>query len=162
MNYRESKFSAYSTASSFQQQQQQNHSSTASSSIISNHSNASILTGNGDVTTTTTTTAVCYRCKYPIYPLELMGSIMGKKYHKVCFKCSTCDRLLDLKTFQTNQIDINDTEIYCMSHAPRNGKASIGYSRSQSNSPALQHVHFFSNYLTYKFEILKQIFIYFI
>lgn len=142
MNYRESKFSAYST-SSFQQQSH-------SSSTISNQSSASILGANNSSPNTTITNsatptisdAVCARCSYSIYPLELMGSIMGKKYHKVCFKCFVCDRLLDLKTFQTNQIDINDSQIYCMSHAPRNGKGSIGYSRSQSNSPALQHVKF--------------------
>ncbi len=51
-----------------------------------------------------------------------------------------CDRQLDLKTFQTNQIELTDMNIYCSSHAPKNGKGTIGFTSSRSNSPAVQHV----------------------
>ncbi len=64
----------------------------------------------------------CARCAQQIYPLELMGKIMGLKYHKQCFKCSACDRNLDFKTYQTNLVDLSDKQIYCSSHSPKNGK----------------------------------------
>lgn len=69
----------------------------------------------------------CARCDQQIYPLELMGKIMGNKYHKQCFKCSFCDRNLDFKTYKTNVIDLSDKQIYCASHAPKNGKGTIDF-----------------------------------
>lgn len=69
----------------------------------------------------------CARCGQQIYPLELMGQIMGLRYHKQCFKCSVCDRNLDFKNYQTNVIDLTDKQIYCSSHAPKNGKGTIDF-----------------------------------
>lgn len=69
----------------------------------------------------------CTRCAKQIYPLELMGQIMGNRYHKQCFKCSVCDRNLDFKNYKTNVIDLNDKQIYCVSHAPKNGKGTIDF-----------------------------------
>jgi hypothetical protein len=64
----------------------------------------------------------CLRCGSQVYALERIGPIKGNIYHKTCFKCLTCERQLDLKTYYTNQIDLNDRQIYCQSHAPKSGK----------------------------------------
>ena len=68
----------------------------------------------------------CLRCGNQVYALERIGPIKSNVYHKTCFKCLTCDRQLDLKTYYTNQIDLNDRQIYCQSHAPKSGKGSFG------------------------------------
>ena len=65
--------------------------------------------------------SVCARCTQNIYPLELLGQIKGLKYHKACFKCFSCGRLLELKTYKTNSVDLKDNNVYCVSHYPRNG-----------------------------------------
>lgn len=125
MNFRETKYAAYS----FEQK------SSSSNVSSTNQQNGSVETNSKDN---------CARCTYYIYPLELMGSIMGKRYHRTCFKCFICDRQLDLKTYQTNQIDLTDNQIYCSSHAPRNGKGTIGFnSPSQTSSPIVQHVNIY-------------------
>lgn len=77
------------------------------------------------VTMNNTSVDICARCGQQIYPLELMGQIMGLKYHKQCFKCSVCDRNLDFKTYQTNLIDLADKQIYCASHSPKNGNKNL-------------------------------------
>ena len=93
----------------------------------------------------------CTRCGDLIYPTELMGQIMGLKYHRNCFRCFVCDRNLELKTYMTNTIDLNDKQIYCSTHAPKSGKHHVPYvgptgrSRSpavsiNSNSPKTTHV----------------------
>jgi len=68
----------------------------------------------------------CLRCSNQVYALERIGPIKGNIYHKTCFKCLVCDRQLDLKTYYTNQIDLNDRQIYCQSHAPKCGKGIFG------------------------------------
>ena len=66
-----------------------------------------------------------------------MGPVMGYKYHKMCFRCHTCDRLLDFITFRTNLIDLHDRQLYCVNHHPRNGKYTDSYTyRTGSKSPA--------------------------
>jgi hypothetical protein len=64
---------------------------------------------------------MCVRCDQNIYPLERIGPIMNQKYHKQCFKCAVCDTHLDLKSYQTNLNDLNDRDVYCSSHNPKNG-----------------------------------------
>ena len=64
----------------------------------------------------------CKRCSKYIYKLDLLGPVMGHRYHKQCFRCAVCDTFLDFKNYRTNLIDINDRSVYCMSHYPRNGK----------------------------------------
>ena len=69
--------------------------------------------------------------------LELMGPVMGHRYHKLCFRCHACERLLDFKNYRTNLIDLNDREIYCTAHNPRNGAFNdniYGYN-ARSKSP---------------------------
>jgi hypothetical protein len=78
----------------------------------------------------------CKRCQKYIYPLELMGPIMGHKYHRQCFRCNACDRLLDFKTYRTNLDDISDRQIYCINHNPRTGHHNdISFNRTRSKSP---------------------------
>ena len=83
----------------------------------------------------------CLRCGNQVYALERIGPIKGNIYHKTCFKCLICDRQLDLKTYYTNQIDLNDRQIYCQSHAPKSGKGVFGadniYIHSVLNAPKL-------------------------
>jgi hypothetical protein len=68
----------------------------------------------------------CLRCNGQVYALERIGPIKGNIYHKTCFKCLTCERQLDLKTYYTNQINLSDRQIYCQTHAPKSGKGSFG------------------------------------
>ena len=81
----------------------------------------------------------CARCTQFIYPLELMGQIMGLRYHKQCFKCSVCDSNLDFKTYKTNLIDLNDKQIYCSSHAPKNGKGTLSYHAAECVIKTIQN-----------------------
>ena len=67
----------------------------------------------------------CKRCHKFIYPLETMGPVMGNRYHKLCFRCNTCNRLLDFKTYRTNLIDLSDKSVYCSTHNPKNGKYAM-------------------------------------
>ncbi len=64
----------------------------------------------------------CRRCQQLVYCTERIGPVKDSLYHKSCFKCLKCDRQLDFKTYFTNSIDLNDKEIYCLSHVPRSGK----------------------------------------
>jgi hypothetical protein len=68
----------------------------------------------------------CTRCTNLVYPLERIGPIKGFIYHKTCFKCLKCDGQLDLKTYHTNQVQLDDKSIYCRSHAPKSSKAYYG------------------------------------
>ena len=83
----------------------------------------------------------CLRCGNQVYALERIGPIKGNIYHKTCFKCLICERQLDLKTYYTNQVDLNDRQIYCQSHAPKSGKGVFStdniYIHSVLNAPKL-------------------------
>ncbi len=83
----------------------------------------------------------CLRCGNQVYALERIGPIKGNIYHKTCFKCLVCDRQLDLKTYYTNQVDLNERQIYCQSHAPKSGKGVFGadniYIHNILNAPKL-------------------------
>ncbi|RMZ95247.1 bifunctional alpha-2-3 -2-8-sialyltransferase [Brachionus plicatilis] len=89
----------------------------------------------------------CKRCSKYIYPLELMGPVMGYKYHKLCFRCHICDRQLDFINYRTNLIDLNDRQLYCVNHHPRNGKYtdSLFAYRLSSKSPQIES-HEYSEY----------------
>lgn len=69
-----------------------------------------------------------------------MGPVMGHKYHKLCFKCHVCDRQLDFINYRTNLIDLNDRQLYCVNHHPRNGKYtdSLFSYRISSKSPQFE------------------------
>ena len=69
----------------------------------------------------------CRRCLKYIYPMELIGPIMGYRYHKQCFRCLICHTNLDFKSYRTNLNDLNDRSVYCTSHYPRMGKYSGNY-----------------------------------
>ena len=87
----------------------------------------------------------CLRCDSQVYALERIGPIKGNIYHKTCFKCLTCERQLDLKTFYTNQVNLTDREIYCQTHAPKSGKGSFGadnvHIQNVLNAPKLDLMH---------------------
>jgi hypothetical protein len=107
-----------------------NHNLTASNSII-----------NSDKYSVCGQESKCLRCGNLVYALERIGPIKGNIYHKTCFKCLICDRQLDLKTYYTNQIDLNERQIYCQSHAPKSGKGVFGadnlYIQNILNGPRL-------------------------
>lgn len=91
----------------------------------------------------------CFRCSNQVYALERIGPVKGNIYHKICFKCLKCDRQLDLKTYYTNQINLEDRQIYCQSHAPKSGKGVFGADnmliRSILNGPKLDSMQKFDN-----------------
>lgn len=93
----------------------------------------------------------CLRCSNQVYALERIGPVKGNVYHKICFKCLKCDRQLDLKTYYTNQINLEDRNIYCQSHAPKSGKGVFGadnlHIQNILNGPKLDNMHKFENKL---------------
>ncbi len=66
----------------------------------------------------------CIRCQVYLYPLERFGPIMKNYYHKACFKCFSCNTLLDLKTFCSNGDVLHDKNVYCQRHAPKPTKTN--------------------------------------
>ncbi|KAJ2957972.1 hypothetical protein NQZ79_g6408 [Umbelopsis isabellina] len=50
---------------------------------------------------------LCAKCNKPVYAAELVLGA-SKKYHKMCLRCSTCNKLLD----SSNMVD-KDFTIYC-------------------------------------------------
>lgn len=64
----------------------------------------------------------CPRCNKVVYMAEEVLAV-GKKFHKACFKCTTCNKALD----STKLVD-KDNEIYCKSCYKRNfGPKGYGY-----------------------------------
>ncbi|XP_060596282.1 mediator of RNA polymerase II transcription subunit 15-like [Ruditapes philippinarum] len=60
----------------------------------------------------------CYHCMKKVYPMEKLGPVRGVVFHKICFKCSTCNTTLNMKNFSHNQSDSFDKSVYCKSHQP--------------------------------------------
>jgi LIM domain len=52
---------------------------------------------------------LCAKCDKPVYAAELILGA-GKKYHKMCFRCIKCNKLLD----STNMVD-KGFDVYCRS-----------------------------------------------
>jgi hypothetical protein len=50
---------------------------------------------------------LCAKCDKPVYAAELILGA-GKKYHKMCFRCLKCNKLLD----STNMVD-KGFDVYC-------------------------------------------------
>jgi hypothetical protein len=68
-----------------------------------------------------------------------MGPVLGQKYHKLCFRCNTCNRQLDFKSYRTNLDDLTDRNVYCSAHNPKSKKFSetyVIYHQPRSKSPA--------------------------
>lgn len=61
----------------------------------------------------------CFRCEKALYMLDRIGPAKNNYYHKNCFKCFSCKKQLDIKTYFTNQITLEDKEIYCKLHEPK-------------------------------------------
>lgn len=85
---------------------------TTSSSIGLNKRHTNVIT------TVLPSDIYCPRCQKRVYITERFGPIKDSFYHKLCFKCSICDRRLELKTYCTNSVDLNDKAIYCQNDAP--------------------------------------------
>jgi hypothetical protein len=62
----------------------------------------------------------CHRCNKTIYEQNKLGALNGHSYHKPCLKCFVCDKALTLTSYRTSQASINDKEVYCATHAPKN------------------------------------------
>lgn len=66
--------------------------------------------------------ARCGRCEKLVYAAEEMKAL-GKSYHKLCFKCKSCNKLLD----STNCTD-KDNELFCKTcYAKTFGPQGYGY-----------------------------------
>ncbi|KAG2177047.1 hypothetical protein INT43_007703 [Umbelopsis isabellina] len=65
---------------------------------------------------------LCAKCNKPVYAAELVLGA-SKKYHKMCLRCSTCNKLLD----SSNMVD-KDFTIYCRPcHSKAFGPKGYGY-----------------------------------
>ena len=62
---------------------------------------------------------MCQRCDKRVYPTEKTGPVRGAVFHKQCFKCVVCSQYLTMKTFNTNEVEATDREIYCTTHKPK-------------------------------------------
>ncbi|KAJ1968662.1 hypothetical protein H4R35_006365 [Dimargaris xerosporica] len=50
----------------------------------------------------------CARCRKTVYAAEMVNGTAGKKYHRLCFKCTECNRKLD-----ASNLTENDDLPYC-------------------------------------------------
>ena len=61
----------------------------------------------------------CQRCEKRVYIVEKAVTVVrGAVFHKQCFMCVVCNQYLTAKTFNTNEVDGRDRNIYCASHQP--------------------------------------------
>lgn len=67
----------------------------------------------------------CFRCKINVYHAERLGPVHEVVFHRNCFKCCICGQFLTIKNYWSNQLEADDREIYCKTHAPRVGAARI-------------------------------------
>ncbi|KNC96225.1 uncharacterized protein SPPG_08378 [Spizellomyces punctatus DAOM BR117] len=66
---------------------------------------------------------VCPKCQKPVYFAEQMVGPMGVKYHKLCFRCTDCNKLVDSTTMADKE-----GVIYCkMCHGRKFGPKGYGY-----------------------------------
>ena len=64
----------------------------------------------------------CGKCNKAVYMAEEILAA-GKKWHKMCFKCANCRKLLDSSTMASH-----DGELYCKScHTRKFGTTGYGY-----------------------------------
>ena len=103
-----------------------NNSSSSSSSSSNSNSGNGVFSSMQHAAAAAGVDSKCTRCGGQVYALERIGPIKGAIYHRTCFKCSACERQLDLKTYRTNQQELSDAHIYCGSHAPKSGKGVFG------------------------------------
>ena len=67
----------------------------------------------------------CQRCGGRVYQMEKVGPVNEVVFHQQCFKCCACAQKLTLRNYFTNSADVNDTEIYCSKHAPRDAAKGL-------------------------------------
>ncbi|KAH9489089.1 hypothetical protein Btru_057739 [Bulinus truncatus] len=67
----------------------------------------------------------CLRCFKKVYPLEQVGPIKEVMYHKTCFTCVTCGTQLNLKNFGHNPNDLDDLNVFCTVHRPKERTLSM-------------------------------------
>jgi len=70
----------------------------------------------------------CQRCEKRVYPAEKVGTtVRGAVFHEQCIKCAECDQYLTVKTFNTNEVDGQDRNVYCVTHKPRKQGSEYGF-----------------------------------
>ncbi|KAK6993575.1 LIM and SH3 domain protein Lasp [Biomphalaria glabrata] len=67
----------------------------------------------------------CLRCFKKVYPMEQVGPIKEVMYHKNCFTCIACGLQLNLKNFSHNTNDLDDLNVFCVAHRPREKSVSV-------------------------------------
>ena len=71
---------------------------------------------------------ICQRCEKSVYLAEKAGTtVRDAVFHKQCFKCAECDQYLTPKTFNTNEVDGGDRNVYCATHKPRKRGSAYGF-----------------------------------
>ena len=63
--------------------------------------------------------AQCQRCHKSVYQAEKVGPINGVLFHRQCFRCTVCMQHLTVKTYHLNPVELQDKEIYCVTHVPQ-------------------------------------------
>jgi len=74
--------------------------STASIAVGGSGTNTNLKVGAGDI---------CPRCEKKVYFAEQLIGPGSVKYHKTCFRCSECNKLLDSSTF----VDNKEGTVFC-------------------------------------------------
>ncbi|KAJ3433552.1 nebulette [Anaeramoeba flamelloides] len=54
----------------------------------------------------------CFACGKTVYQTEVL-KILGREYHKRCFRCKVCNRVLNMKSYRAL-----DGIPYCRAHYP--------------------------------------------
>ncbi|XP_014668665.1 PREDICTED: kyphoscoliosis peptidase-like [Priapulus caudatus] len=62
---------------------------------------------------------LCTRCGNKVYRVDRVGPLKSAFFHKSCLKCVSCNTQLTLKTYIHNQLDPEDSGVYCNNHVPR-------------------------------------------
>ncbi|XP_041348314.1 uncharacterized protein LOC121367924 [Gigantopelta aegis] len=76
---------------------------------------------------------LCMRCGKKVYAMEKIGPVKYVVYHKLCFRCVVCTSLLTLKNFHHNPNEMEDLNVYCQSHRPKEDSGTL-----DANSVSIQ------------------------
>ncbi|ESP02519.1 hypothetical protein LOTGIDRAFT_70091, partial [Lottia gigantea] len=60
----------------------------------------------------------CLRCGKRVYHMEKLGPVKECLYHKLCFRCVVCNTTLNVKNYHVNPNDMEDLNVYCVTHVP--------------------------------------------
>ena len=84
----------------------------------------------------------CGKCNKAVYMAEEVLAA-GKKWHKMCFKCTNCKKLLDSSTMASH-----DGDLYCKScHVRKFGTSGYGYGVGAGTLASERGVGMYTKYI---------------